>query len=148
MILDTLTNAAKYANFKHGMSEAFGFLNQPELADLPEGQYEIIGDRVFAIVAHEIGRNASDGKLEAHRRYVDIQYVVSGNESMGWSPHEGLSIATKYDSEKDVEFFKGESQSVVHVPPGSFAIFLPSDAHMPLIGNGPIHKVIIKVAVR
>ena len=147
MILDTLDNAAKYAGLRIGLSEAFGFLDQPGLAELSDGKYEILGDRVYAIVAHESGRSVSEGQLEGHRKHIDIQYVVSGDESMGWAPREGLTPSVEYDEEKDLEFFDGEPASIVQVPPGSFAVFLPTDAHIPLIGNGPIHKVVVKVAI-
>lgn len=147
MILDVLTNAAKYAGFKNGLSEGFGFLDQPHLAELADGKYEIAGDRLYAIVAHENGRRAEEAQLEGHRKYIDIQYVISGDESMGWAPREGLKHAVEYNKEKDLEFFEGAPKSIVRIPPGSFAVFLPDDAHMPLIGTGPIHKVIIKVAV-
>ncbi len=147
MILDTLGNAAKYAGLKMGISEAFGFLDQPGLAELPDGEYEILGDRVYAIIAHENGRQIDEGKLEGHRKYIDIQYVISGEESMGWKNREGLVRSMDYDAERDLEFFEGEPASIVCVSPGSFAVFLPTDAHLPLIGNGPIHKVVVKVAV-
>lgn len=147
MILDTLRNAAKYTNLKDGVSEAFGFLDQPGLAELPEGRHDILGDRVYAIIARTEGRSVSDGELEGHRKYVDIQYVISGDESIGWSPREGLETSTEYNGEDDLEFFAGEPHSVVCVPPGSFALFLPTDAHLPLIGEGPIHKVVVKIAV-
>jgi len=119
MILDTLGNAAKYAGLKIGISEAFGFLDQPGLAELPDGKYEIFGDRVYAMIAHVDGRAVSDGELEGH----------------------------EYDAEKDLEFFEGDPKSIVRIPPGSFAIFLPTDAHLPLIGEGSIHKVVVKIAV-
>lgn len=147
MILDTLGNAAKYVGLKMGLSEAFGFLDQPGLAELPEGKHEIAGDRVYAIIAREDGRAIEEGKLEAHRKYIDIQYVISGDESMGWKNREGLVNSVDYDEEQDLEFFEGTPGSIVRVPPGSFALFLPTDAHLPLIGNGPIHKVVVKVAV-
>lgn len=147
MILDILGNAAKYTGLKMGISEAFGFLDQPGLADLPDGNYEILGDRVYAMVARENGRKASDAQLEGHRKYIDIQYVISGDESMGWAPREGLTCSVEYDEERDLEFFEGAPASIVRVPPGSFAVFLPTDAHLPLIGDGPIHKVVVKVAV-
>ena len=145
MILDTLKNAAKYTGLKIGLSEAFGFLDQPGLAELPAGEYEILGARVFAIIAHENGRKVEDAELEGHRKHIDIQYVVSGDESMGWAPREGLVSSVGYDEEKDLEFFAGEPDSIVHVPPGSFTLFLPTDAHLPLIGNGLIHKVVVKI---
>lgn len=147
MILDTLGNAAKYAGLRTGMAEAFGFLDQPGLAELPDGKHEIAGDRVYAIVAHENGRPASEAQLEGHRKHIDIQYVIDGDESMGWAPREGLVNSIEYDAEKDLEFFEGVPESMVCVPPGSFAIFLPTDAHLPLIGDGTIHKVVVKVAV-
>ncbi len=147
MILDTLQNAARYAGFKTGLSEGFGFLDHPGLADLEDGTYEISGDLVFALVQRCKGRTVESGMLEGHRKYIDIQYIISGNESMGWSPREGLENSVEYDAENDLEFFKGAPQSITNVPPGSFTIFLPSDAHLPMIGDGPIHKVVVKVAV-
>ena len=147
MILDTLNNAAKYTDLKTGVSEAFGFLDQPGLVDLPDGKYEIFGERVFAIVMHEKGRKAEDGELEGHRKYIDIQYVISGEESMGWKTRKGLVNSVAYDVEKDLEFFEGAPDSIFRVPPGTFAVFMPRDAHLPLIGSGSIHKVVVKVAV-
>lgn len=147
MILDTLGNAAKYAGLKEGISEAFGFLDQPGLVDLPDGKYEILGDRVYALIVHENGREASDAQLEGHRKHIDIQYVIAGDESMGWAPREGLARAGEYDEESDLEFFEDTPASIIRVPPGSFSVFLPTDAHLPLIGDGPIHKVVVKIAV-
>jgi YhcH/YjgK/YiaL family protein len=147
MILDTLNNAAKYTGLKIGISEAFGFLDQPGLEELPDGRYEILGDRVYAVITRTEGRAAAEAQLEGHRKYIDIQYVISGRECMGWSPREGLTAATEYDADKDLEFFNGEPEALLNVPPGSFAVFLPTDAHLPLIGDGPIHKVVVKAAV-
>lgn len=147
MILDTLKNAAKYAGLKHGLSEAFGFLDQPGLKDLPDGKYEIAGDRVYAIIERRDGRRVEDGELEAHRKHLDVQFIVSGNESMGWKSRADLTNSETYDEERDLEFFEDAPDSIVQVPPGSFAVFLPTDAHLPLIGEGPIHKVVVKVKI-
>ena len=148
MILDTLENAARYAGFKAGISEGFGFLDQPGVAELEPGKYEISDGLVFAIVEKNDGRKVEDGKLEAHRNYLDIQYIISGDESMGWSPLSDLSSSSNgYDAERDLEFFDGAPQALVKVPPGSFTIFLPTDAHLPGIGTGPIHKIVVKVAM-
>lgn len=147
MILDSLDNAARYAGLRIGCSEAFGFLDQPGLEDLPDGKYEISGDLVYAIIDRTQGRKVSDAQLEGHRNYIDIQYVISGEESMGWRPTSGLVSSVPYDEGKDLEFFQGDPISIVRVPPGSFAIFLPTDAHLPLIGDGAIHKVVVKIAI-
>ena len=73
MILDTLDNAARYAGLKTGLSEGFGFLDQPGLEKMADGRYEISGDRVYAIIERTNGRRIEDGKLEAHRKYLDCQ---------------------------------------------------------------------------
>ena len=148
MILDTLENAARVVGLKEGFAEAFGFLSQPNLEQLELGKHEIAGDRIFAIVDRTEGREISEGQLEGHRKYIDIQYVISGEESMGWSPKDGLSVAIPYDKERDLEFFEGSPASTVLVPPGTFAIFFPSDAHLPQIGKGSIHKIVVKIALR
>jgi biofilm protein TabA len=147
MILDTLANAARYAGLKNGLSEGFGFLDQPGIETMADGRYEISGDMVYAIIERTQGRSIAEGKLEAHRKHLDIQYIISGEESMGWSPRESLPASGNYDPDRDLEVFDGDPQSIARVPPGSFAVFLPSDAHLPLIGSGPIHKVVVKVAV-
>ncbi len=147
MILDTLENAAKYAGIRSGLSEAFGFLDQPGLAELETGRYEISGDLVYALVQRCNGKKIEEARLEAHRKYIDIQYVISGEESMGWSPRAHLAPSDQYDEKKDVEFFPDRPEAVIKVPAGSFAVFLPTDAHMPCIGEGSIHKVVMKVCV-
>jgi biofilm protein TabA len=147
MILDHLDNAARYSALNEGLSAGFGFLAQPNIEQLESGRYEIAGDRVYAIVDRTEGRRMDDALLESHRKYVDIQFIIAGSESIGWSPRKGLTTAVEYDAERDLEFHHGKPASLFLVPPGSFAIFLPTDAHMPLIGEGPIHKVVVKVAV-
>lgn len=147
MILDTLENAAKYTAIKIGSSEAFGFLDQPGVAELADGKYEINGDYVFAIVERNQGKKAEDAKLEAHRKYIDVQYIVSGEETMGWAPLSDLANSEGYDEARDLEFFTDKPEAFVRVPAGTFAVFLPTDAHMPGLGDGAVHKIIVKIAV-
>jgi len=66
MILDTLGNAAKYAGLKDEFSQAFGFLDQSGLAELPDGRHAVDGDQVFAIVARESGRKAEDAECNCY----------------------------------------------------------------------------------
>jgi YhcH/YjgK/YiaL family protein len=147
MILDTLEHADLYTALNPGLQAGFDFLRRADLAELPDGKYEIDGDRVFAVPAHVDARREEDGQLEGHKKYIDIQYIISGNESIGWKDADGLPVSVEYDEEKDLMFFEGKSDSVFRFPPGSFAIFFPGDAHLPLIGSGEIHKVVVKVAV-
>ena len=66
---------------------------------------------------------------------------------MGWKSRADSTPSTDYDADRDLEFFKERPESMVQVPPGSFTMFLPTDAHLPLVGEGPIHKVVVKIAM-
>lgn len=147
MILDTLENAEKYIALHRGFAAAFAFLGRPDLRDLPVGKHEIDADRVYAIVAKEPGRRKEDAQLETHDRHIDIQFILSGTDTMGWKPKSSCrQPAKEYDEVKDIEFFSDEPDAWIAVRPGAFAIFFPEDAHLPLISDGLIHKVIVKVS--
>jgi YhcH/YjgK/YiaL family protein len=148
MILDTLENRGRYAGLHGDFGRAFAFLAGTDLAGLSEGRHEIDGDRVFAIVSEGPGRSRSGAELEAHERYIDIQYVVSGTDEMGWKPAARCLVPSRpYDPDKDIAFFGDEPDAWVAVPAGTFALFFPEDAHLPLVSRGVIRKVVVKVAV-
>ena len=75
----------------------------------------------------------------------DIQYVISGDETMGWSPVEGCGKTTEFDAKKDCGFFSDKPMAWFPVRPGCFALFYPQDAHAPCVGEGTCRKVVIKV---
>ena len=95
------------------------------------------------------GRSRVEAKLETHRKYIDIQFVISGVDEMGWRPLPSCGKAsTPYDAEKDAALFESAPDSWVAVGPGAFAVFFPEDAHAPLIGAGePVRKLVVKVRV-
>lgn len=118
------------------------------LEELPSGRHEIDGERLFCVIAKERGRARAEAKLEAHRRYIDIQYIIAGTDEMGLRPTDECRMSEAgYDAEKDIEFFKDQPQSWTKVQAGWFVIFLPADAHAPLVSDGEIHKAVLKVAV-
>lgn len=146
ILVDTIEQAEKYYELHPAFKEAFEFLKQRTLADLPVGRNEINGDQLFCLVAKDMGRSRDEAKLEAHRKYIDIQYIISGTDEMGWIPTANCdSIDTSYDLNNDIEFFKDDPQTWTKVPAGSFAIFYPEDAHAPMVGTEEIHKVVVKV---
>ena len=148
IIINKLQHAERYFNTHPAFEKAFAFLRQDGLAELPADRYEIDGDRLFCMISKGPGRSRAEAKLEAHRKYIDIQYVIAGTDEMGWKPTADCkSIDTEYDDEKDIEFFKDQPDSWTPVPAGSFVIFFPQDAHAPLVGKGEIHKAVLKIAV-
>lgn len=148
IIVDRLENAEKYYTLHPAFEKAFLFLKQKNLKDLPMGRQDLDGNRLYVMISKSPGRKRENVNLEAHRKYIDIQYIVSGTDEMGWRQTDSCTLlAIPYDADKDIMFYRDEPVSRTPVTAGSFTIFFPNDAHAPLIGDGEIYKVVIKVAV-
>ena len=83
MILDLLENPQRYFAINKGFEKAFNFLTRPDLKELAVEKYEIVDDRVYAMVSKDYGRNKEDALLETHEKYIDIQLVLEGTDNMG-----------------------------------------------------------------
>ncbi|HSI96029.1 MAG: YhcH/YjgK/YiaL family protein [Methylophilaceae bacterium] len=148
MIFDVLANADRYSAMHSLFPRAFAFLRDTDLLALAPGRYPIEGDSLFAIVEEADGRSRADAKLECHRKYIDIQFVLRGMDEMGWSPLcTCREPVAGYSDKRDIEFFHDAPASWVAVPAGAFCVFFPEDAHAPLVGVAPIRKVVLKIAV-
>ena len=148
ILVDKLQNAERYYDLNPGFEKAFAFLGRSDLAELPGGTYKIDDDRVFCMISKGPGRTRAEAKLEAHRKYIDIQYIITGKEEMGYKPTDKCKlILINYDPDRDIMFFNDKPDSWNTVRAGSFAIFFPKDAHAPMVSKGEIHKAVIKVAV-
>lgn len=148
MILDRITNAARYARLHPGFGEAFAYLLRADLAAQPLGKHAIDGERLLAILARDAGRGQAGSPLESHRRYIDIQYVIEGTDIIGWRPLADChGVSQPYSADRDIGFFSDTPDTWLTLPAGTFAIFFPEDAHAPLAGEGETHKAVMKVAV-
>lgn len=148
MIFSSLSQSERYAALHPLFRRVFDTIRNTDLYAMTPGRYNIVGDDLIAIVERVPARTKEMAKLEAHRRYIDIQLVLDGDEAMGWKPladcHNPVS---EHDDVKDIRFFHDAPASWLAVPPDHFCIFFPEDAHAPLVGGGTIRKVIFKVAV-
>ncbi len=149
MILDELGRAADYLALHPGFAAAFEYLRNSDVTKLPKGKHALDGDRLAVVINREVGRGRSGAKLEAHRRFIDIQVTLHGQEEIGWrSLSTCRDITVPYGVESDVMLFGDEPTAWIQVPPGQFAIFFPGDAHAPLASNDPLlHKAVFKIAV-
>ncbi len=148
MILDVLENVHLYKVMHKGFTTAIEFLLQPELNQLPVGEYAIDGERVYAMVSKDLGQKKEDALLETHEKYIDIQLILDGTDDIGWKPKSLCQQPSgEYDHESDLQFFADRPNTWLSIERGEFAIFFPEDAHMPLISSGTIHKVVVKIAV-
>jgi YhcH/YjgK/YiaL family protein len=148
MILATLSQSERYASLHPLFQRAFEHIRTTDFFALAPGRYNVIGEDLIAIVEQVPGKTKEMARLEAHRRYIDIQLVLEGDEQMGWKPlADCFNPVSEHNMEKDIRFFHDAPASWVAVPPDHFCIFFPEDAHAPLVASGMVRKVIFKVAV-
>jgi len=146
MIADSITNRALYEGAWSVMKKAFDFIEKAKAENLPKGKYEIDGDAVYANVGIYDGDAAAGEKWEAHRKYIDVQYVISGCETMGWQMMDNYEGEFPYEEDRDVGIVYGLKGFDVTLTDDTFAIFFPQDIHQPLkSGKGEIRKVVVKI---
>jgi YhcH/YjgK/YiaL family protein len=153
MIVTTLDHAAGQAANTPNMQTALAFLLKASRGEFQPGRVEVDGANVYALYqAYDTAPAGEVIRFEAHQQYIDIQFVLSGEEGMAWTAVENVQNATAYNPEKDVwhgTLPAGES-TLVRVPAGSAAIFFPEDAHAPKLACaavGPVQKIVMKVKV-
>ena len=149
MIIDTLNNASKYYSAHPLFAKAFDYISQTDLANAPDGKSDI-ADGLKAIYSNSPGKTkeASLSKFECHNKNIDIQVCINGLETIGWKPREKCATPNgDYNAEKDVQFYHDSPDTFFQLTNGQFAIFFPEDVHAPMIGEGEIKKLVIKVKI-
>ena len=148
MILDSFAQRDRYLHLHPAFARAFDFLANRDLATLEPGRHVIDGDALYVSVDQKEGRGHHGARLESHRRYIDIQLTIHGDEEIGWRPLATcLAPTAPFDESRDIRFYDDPPASWLAVPRGLFAIFFPDDAHAPLGGTGLLKKAIVKIAV-
>lgn len=131
--------------------KAFKFLKDNNLSELELRRYDIDGDIVYAPVSSYMTKNEEDARYEAHRKYIDIQFVISGREQIGVAPLSGKKeVLEPYNEENDIEFFTVADGENRLATPERFFIFFPEDAHRPGLKvneNSEVKKIVVKVKV-
>lgn len=149
MIIDTLKNASKYYAVHPLFEKAFGYILQTDLVAAADGKLDI-GEGLKAIFSNAPGKTkeASTAKFECHNKNIDIQFCIRGVETIGWKPRESCAEPNgEYNAEKDVLFYSDKPDMFFQLTNGQFAIFFPEDVHAPMIGEGDIKKLVMKVKV-
>lgn len=146
MIFDSLKNYARYCCINPRLKRAFEYILTTDLERMEPGRYEIEGKDIFMNLMELDLKRPEDAKLEVHDTYLDIQVVVRGRESFGWSERAHLCRPQgAFDTEKDIRFYDDVPQTYYTLLPGQFTLLMPDDAHAPMVGEGAIKKAIVKV---
>ena len=150
MIYDSLKNCERYTAVHEGFAKAFDFIKEAQAQQLPEGRYELDGENIYAFIQSYTSKQENESSFEAHGRYIDIQYIISGVEVMQFADVAALTASCEYDAQRDVVFFDDYDKAgtaVVHR--GEYGIFFPWDAHKPgmCFGGKPdtVCKIVVKV---
>ena len=150
MILDTLPQWHRYAGVLPGFAQACKYL-QTLTPNTATGRYELDGDRMYCLVQQYQTKPVTQAKFEAHRNYVDIQYLLAGRETILWAPLAILTTVTQpYDTGRDVEFFATVTNTTpINLKAGQFCLLFPTDGHAPGVEcNGALDVVKAVVKVR
>lgn len=150
MIIDILSNSAKYSCVHPLFGKAFEYLESQDLQTLQPGNYEIDGDELKALVIDKEGKTKEEAlaKFECHDKHIDIQVCIHGKELIGWKPRESCSHSKgEYNPEKDVSFYEDQPDMYFELTDNQFVILFPEDVHAPMISKEAIKKIVIKVKI-
>jgi YhcH/YjgK/YiaL family protein len=134
------------------IEKALDFLRTTDFRRQQPGVVEIDGKHIFAQIIDLTTRDAAENRPEVHRRYLDIQFLASGEEKIGIAIDRGNNqVSESLLAQRDIIFYHdSEHESFIEMTPGSYAIFFPQDVHRPgCIKNvaTPIRKIVVKVAI-
>ena len=148
MIIDNIKNANLYSNLHEGLKKGLLLIQETDFTKLEPGKYEIDENLFYTVSDYETAHQ-SEKRWEAHIKFMDIQYVVSGYEGFGLGKTGNMEKDGEYIAEKDLQFLKGEG-FFAKVEAGDFCVLFPDDAHKPaVIADKPVNvrKVLVKIRI-
>ena len=151
MIIDKLSELNKYANLHPRFAKAIDYIVTNNLLIAEPGTVLVDGEDIKAIIMEGncVSKEESLAGFECHNTYIDIQIVLKGKETVGWrSRKNSREPKGEYSEEKDVLFYADAPTLFFELQAGMFSIYFPEDVHAPMIGEGPIKKVVMKVRVK
>src|SRR5690606_32668589 len=137
MIYDQFKNHSLYRNLHPRIERAFDYLDAFD-PGTPDGNLELEGLNLVAMIQTYDTRESANKKMESHRRYVDLQYIISGEETMFHRATDRLEVKEPYNAERDVVFYHDADDQSLVLKPGDFVILFQHDGHKP----GCIHKTV------
>lgn len=157
MIFDTLKNRHLYMGLNARIDQALEHIADTDFSQLPVGSYELDGKNLFVIINDYQTKPKEAAPFEVHRQYIDVQYVVSGEEQLGYLPLGKQPPSQAYNENHDYEEYSYDTcqpqASFLPFKQGMFAVFFPEDMHMPGVNDQgqergtAVRKVVIKVKI-
>ena len=138
-----------FKNSRH-WNQAFEFLKSADLKNLPTGRQDLEGDHLYISVDEYTTKDKSETRYESHRKYIDIQYIIEGEELMGLTTLDKVEVTEPYNEEKDIAFYSFDGGEYIKAAPENFVLFFPEDAHRPMMKaeeNSKVKKIVVKVMI-
>lgn len=153
MFYSSVKTSENMKKYPEAIQKAVEWLKTNDLEHMEAGKYEIDGKKMYAMISDTKTEPVADRKPEAHKNYIDVQYLVTGEEKLGFVNISEEYVPVTVNEEKDVLFYAHEDikgESFVNAKPGDFSVFFPSDIHRPGCAvNEPmaIRKAIVKISI-
>lgn len=151
MIIDVVQNFKLYQSCSPFLKDAAELIKRPVDSFSEKGKYDVDGENLFYLVHRYKTAPRSEGRLEAHRKYIDIHFIISGRELMFYANTRARRPAVAYREDWEAAMYdlKGDESSII-LTPGMFAICFPEDAHLPgrsIDLETDVHKIVVKAAI-
>ena len=146
--IDRRALALNYFKNQERWDLAFQFLKTADLKELPLGKKELDGQRLFVSIDEYTTKDKSETRYESHKKYIDIQYIIDGEELIGLTTPDKVEVTEPYNDEKDITFYAFEGGDDIKVTPGNFVVFFPDDVHRPVMkatANSKVRKIVVKI---
>lgn len=146
MIVCPWKDLGRYAPIIPGLEEAMNVV--AGLTTMEPATYPLSGGGKVMVQQGTTKSNVGM-EIEAHRNFLDIQYIVKGQETVGWAPLETLTPSGEYNPAKDKGMYTGHCDYMV-IGEGYCYVVYPEDGHMPgvhLDTPSEYQKIVVKLAV-
>jgi biofilm protein TabA len=152
MIVDMIASWSRYRGLSLLFDKALEAMVRLAASPSADGRQELAGPSLTASFSTYAAADPETKRFEAHRRFIDIQVVVAGRETLYWTPVSALAPEGEYSDQKDIAFYTGPAGLAVPLQPGYFTVLFPQDGHKPgclppTHGGEQVRKLVIKVAV-
>lgn len=144
-----MKNIDLYSFKNQNLVDAFEYISKGDFLKGDLGKIEINGENLYAVRANYMTKSKEESPWEAHRAYIDIHYIIEGEELVGYAPIGDMDITKEYDPVDDAVLGQADG-AYIKMKSGDFVVFYPDDAHKPAVESGEkseVKKLIVKVKI-
>lgn len=152
MIFSSVQAGEDFRCYPQAIQKAIRYAMSTDFSGVEDGRQEIDGDNMYANLFHVTTKPKAETHPELHKKYVDVQFWLEGEELCGVAPYTGGGAVVEAREDEDVYFYEDvPNESFLRASKGCYAVFFPNDAHRPGVctdeGPATFRKVVVKVSV-